>query len=147
MPISRAQRRLSPGLLAWIRLVRVFQKVDRISTDSLRPHQLSPAQLDVLAKVGSSEGINQQELADALLVTKGNVCQLLDKMEASGLLERHPVGRLNRLFLTDKGRQVFETVVPAHDALVASLFGSLNRAEQRELLQLLGRVDHTLEHT
>jgi DNA-binding MarR family transcriptional regulator len=147
MPISRAQRRLSLGLLAWIRLVRVFQKVDRVSTESLRPHQLSPAQLDVLAKVGSSEGINQQELADALLVTKGNVCQLLDKMEASGLLERHPAGRLNRLFLTPKGRQVFETVVPAHDALVAGVFGSLSRAEQRELLRLLGRVDHALERT
>ena len=38
----------------------------------------------MLAKVGSTEGISQQELADALLVTKGNVCQLLDKMEGSG---------------------------------------------------------------
>src|SRR5439155_1113069 len=96
----------TPGLLAWLRLVRVFQKVDRASTESLRYRQLSPAQLDVLAKVGSTEGISQQELADALLVTKGNVCQLLDKMEGSGLLERRPDGRVNRLFLTDQGRRV-----------------------------------------
>jgi DNA-binding MarR family transcriptional regulator len=145
MPPSRAQRPFSAALLAWIRLVRVFQKVDRASSESLRCHQLSPAQLDLLAKVGSSEGINQQELADALLVTKGNVCQLLDKMEASGLLERRPAGRLNRLYLTDKGRHIFETVVPAHDALVAGLFGSLSDAEQHQLLRLLGRVDHALE--
>src|SRR5260370_7633591 len=89
----------TPGLLAWLRLVRAFQKVDRASTESLRCRQLSPAQLDVLAKVGSAEGISQQELADALLVTKGNVCQLLDKMEGSGLLERRPDTPLNLPFL------------------------------------------------
>src|SRR5216684_6677866 len=116
----------TPGLLAWLRLVRVFQKVDRASSDSLRCRQLSPAQVDVLANVGWSEGISQQELADALLVTKGNVCQLLDKMESSGLLERRPDKRVNRLFLTDQGRQVYEDVVPRHDALLARQFQSLS---------------------
>ena len=133
------------SLLAWLRLVRVFQKVNRASTDSLRYRQLSPAQVDVLANVGSSEGISQQELADALLVTKGNVCQLLDKMESSGLLERRPDKRVNRLFLTDQGRQVYEDVVPRHDALLAEQFESLSDSDQRELLRLLRRLDHSLE--
>src|ERR1700704_3812871 len=123
----------TPGLLAWLRLVRVFQKVDRASSESLRYRQLSPAQLDVLAKVGSSEGISQQELANALLVTKGNVCQLLDKMEGSGLLERRPDGRVNRLFLTDQGRQVHDEVVPKHDAMLAGHFDTLSLRDQHEL--------------
>jgi DNA-binding MarR family transcriptional regulator len=123
----------------------VFQKVDRASSDSLRCRQLSPAQLDVLAKVGSAEGISQQELADALLVTKGNVCQLLDKMEGSGLLERRPDGRVNRLFLTDQGRQVHDEVVPRHDALLAEQFSTLTEEEQRDLLRLLRQLDHALE--
>jgi len=135
----------TPSLLAWLRLVRVFQKVNRASTDSLRCRQLSPAQVDVLANVGASEGISQQELADALLVTKGNVCQLLDKMETSGLLERRPDKRVNRLFLTDQGRQVYEDVVPRHDALVAEQFQSLSGTDQRHLLRLLRRIDHSLE--
>src|SRR6202011_5285604 len=108
MPSARGRSVRTRSLLAWLRLVRVFQKVNRASTDSLRCRQLSPAQVDVLANVGSSEGISQQELADALLVTKGNVCQLLDKMETSGLLERRPDKRVNRLFLTDQGRPVSE---------------------------------------
>src|SRR5690349_13113425 len=132
-PQARNVRR--PGLLAWLRLVRVFQKVDRAATDSLRCRQLSPAQLDVLAKVGSAEGISQQELADALLVTKGNVCQLLDKMEANGLLERRPDGRVNRLFLTDSGRAVHDQVVPRHDELLAEQFSTLTDDDQRELLR------------
>lgn len=135
------------GLLAWLRLARVFQKVDRVATESLRWRQLSPAQVDVLARVGSSEGISQQELADALMVTKGNVCQLLHKMEGSGLLERRPDGRVNRLFLTDQGRRVYEEVVPMHDAMLAEQFNTLSQSEQRALLRLLRQLDHSLERT
>jgi DNA-binding MarR family transcriptional regulator len=132
------------GLLAWLRLVRVFQRIDRASTEQLRCRQISPAQLDVLARVGSDEGISQQRLADALLVTKGNICQLLDKMQASDLLERRPEGRINRLFLTEKGRQIYAEVVPAHDALIVGLLGTLQADEQRTLLRLLRKLDHTL---
>ena len=144
--MSEGQRRelRSPGLLAWMRLVRVFQKVDRASSDSLRCRQLSPAQLDVLAKVGAAGGISQQELANALLVTKGNVCQLLDKMEASGLLERRPDGRVNRLYLTEQGQRLHDEVLPRHDALLAERFESLSASDQRELLRLLRHLDKAL---
>src|SRR5437763_12186822 len=125
MSAQRNRQIRAPGLLAWLRLARVFQKVDRVAAESLRWRQLSPAQLDVLAKVGSAEGISQQELADALLVTKGNVCQLLDKMEGSGLLERRPDGRVNRLFLTGQGRRIHDDVVPLHDELLAEQFNVL----------------------
>ena len=80
-----------------------------------------------------------------LLVTKGNVCQLLDKMEGNGLLERRPDGRVNRLFLTDQGRQVHDDVVPRHDTLLAEQFSTLTEDEQRELLRLLRQLDHALE--
>lgn len=142
-PQSRQLR--TPGLLAWMRLARVFQKVDRAAGESLRCRQLSPAQVDVLAKVGSSEGISQQELANALLVTKGNVCQLLDKMEGSGLLERRPDGRVNRLFLTEQGKHLHDEIVPKHDAMLAAYFNTLPSREQHLLVKLLRRVDRAME--
>jgi len=132
------------GRLAWLRLVRVFQRADRVSSESLRCHGISSAQLDVLARVGSSEGISQQRLADALLVTKGNICQLLDKMQSSELLERRPEGRINRLFLTDKGRRIYDEVVPAHDRLIVAVMGTLEPEEQHTLLRLLRKLDHSL---
>src|SRR5437016_1248373 len=146
-PVQGRRNVRAASLLAWLRLVRVFQKVDRASTESLRYRQLSPAQLDVLAKVGSTEGISQQELANALLVTKGNVCQLLDKMEGTGLLERRPDGRVNRLFLTDQGRRVHDEVVPQHEAMLAERFNTLSENDQRELLRLLRHLDHSLDHS
>jgi DNA-binding MarR family transcriptional regulator len=147
MPADQGRQVRTPGLLAWLRLARVFQKVDRVATESLRWRQLSPAQVDVLAKVGSSEGISQQELADALLVTKGNVCQLLHKMEGSGLLERRPDGRVNRLFLTDHGRRLFTEVVPSYDSMLAEQFNTLSETDQRALLRMLRQIDHSLERT
>ncbi|HEV7126885.1 MAG TPA: MarR family transcriptional regulator [Ktedonobacterales bacterium] len=133
------------AVATWMRLARVFLKVERAGTEQLRRWDLSMAQFDVLAQVGAAEGMTQQELADVLLVTKGNVCQLLDRMERSALLRRSQEGRVNRLYLTEAGRRLFNEVVPAHEALLAAQLGTLSLAEQRQLLDLLRRVDRALE--
>lgn len=134
----------APAVLAWLRLARVFQKVQQAETEHLRRRELSTAQFDVLANVGAAEGLSQQELADSLLVTKGNVCQLLDRMEGCGLLVRRQDGRANHLFLTDKGKEVFGEAVPAQEALIAALFASLSSEEQVQLLHLLRKLDRAL---
>ena len=103
------------------------------------------AQFDVLAHVGAAEGITQQELADSLLVSKGNVCQLLDKLEGRGLISRRREGRTNRLFLTQKGRQLFDEVVPNHEALIEERLSALSREEQKSLHDLLRKLDRALD--
>ncbi len=132
------------GLLAWLRLARVFQKVDRASVEHLRGWGLSVAQFDVLAQVGVAEGITQQELARSLLVTKGNVAQLLDRMEAAGWLRRCQEGRCNRLVLTEEGRTLHAAVVPAQEEFITRLFATLSPDERAALLATLRRLDHAL---
>jgi len=133
------------GVLAWLRLVRVFSKLEQASQVQLRGCELSGAQFDVLAQVGARDGCTQQELADALLVTKGNVTQLLDRMEAAGLLARCPEGRIKRVRLTDEGRAVRATVLPEHERFMARQMAALTTEEQRELLALLRKLDRSLE--
>jgi DNA-binding MarR family transcriptional regulator len=132
------------AVATWLRLARVFHKIERASVEQMRAWDLSIAQFDVLTKVGASEGITQQQLADRLLVTKGNICQLLDRMEARGLLERHQEGRANRLFLTEAGRALWHEVVPPHEALIARLMGELSPEEQAQLLPLVRKLDRAL---
>jgi DNA-binding MarR family transcriptional regulator len=132
-------------VLGWLRLMRVYQKVDRISSEHLKHWGLSVAQFDVLAHVGASEGMTQQELADSLLVTKGNVCQLVDKLEDRGLISRLHQGRSNRLFLTDEGMRLFEQVVPAHEVAIAERFSVLSIEEQARLYELLRKFDRALD--
>ena len=144
--LSAPPRRLrTPALLAWLRLARVFQKVDRISTEHMREWGLSVAQFDVLAQVGRREGLSQQELARALLVTKGNITQLLDRLQRDGLIVRCQEGRVNRIFLTDQGRCLFDRVVPRQEELIERLFGALSAEEQGRLLDALRALDHSLE--
>jgi len=111
----------------------------------LRAWDLSVAQFDVLAHVGASEGMTQQELADSLLVSKGNVCQLVDKMEGRGWILRRQEGRTNHLFLTEDGRKLVEEVVPAHEAMIAERFSVLSEEEQAQLYELLRKFDRALD--
>jgi DNA-binding MarR family transcriptional regulator len=125
-------------------LLRVSQKVERDLARQLKLCGLNNAQFDVLAHVGAAEGITQQELADSLLVTKGNVAQLLGRMERRGLIERRSQGRTNRLFLTDEGRRTFTEVVPAHEALIDDRLSVLSEEDQKQLFELLRRLDRAL---
>jgi DNA-binding MarR family transcriptional regulator len=122
----------------------VTHKIGQTVTDTLRQYNLSPAQLDVLAQVGRHEGLTQQDLADRLLVTKGNVCQLLGRMETAGLLVRRPEGGANHLFLTQRGRDLYAEVMPVHEALVADLLSPLSAEGQRDLISELRQLDRTL---
>jgi DNA-binding MarR family transcriptional regulator len=127
--------------MTWLRLSRVQAKIERRAVERIRAHGLSYGQFDVLAHVGAAPGISQQKLADALLVTKGNICQLLDKMEASGLLERRQEGRSNHVFLTDRGAALYAVVVPEHEALIAERLSILAPEEQVQLHALLRTLD------
>ena len=142
---AATSRHLGAGVLAWLRLARVFQKVEQISSDRMREVGLTLGQFDVLAQIGAAEGATQQEVADALLVTKSNVCQLLDRMEEAGLVERRQQGRANHLHLTRAGRRLYDEIVPAHEQQIAELFSALVPDEQRQLLGLLRKVDRSLD--
>src|SRR5215217_6206845 len=141
-------KRMRGGLrrpsVGWWRLLRVALKVERVLGEQLRDWGLNNAQFDVLAHVGAAEGITQQELADLLLVTKGNVTQLLDRVEERGLISRRREGRTNRLFLTDEGRRLFAEVVPAHEALIDERLSALSQEEQQRLHKLLRKLDRAL---
>jgi DNA-binding MarR family transcriptional regulator len=114
------------SVLGRLRLARAGQKLDRATAGHLRTYGLNNAQFDVLARVGTAEGIGQKDLGASLVVTKGNVTHLVDIMELRGLLERRPEGRVKRLYLTLEGRELFDQVVPAHEDFVAEIFSALS---------------------
>jgi len=141
---SRGGSLRRPSVVGWLRLLRVTSKVERALGERLRGWGLNNAQFDVLAHVGAAEGITQQELADSLLVTKGNVAQLLGRVEERGLISRRREGRTNRLYLTDEGRRLFAEVVPDHESLVDEQLSVLSRGEQERLHELLRKLDRAL---
>ena len=131
--------------MAWIRLARVYQKVDRASAEHLSAYGLSVGQFDVLAQVGIHEGMTQNELAEKLLVTKSNVCQILRRMEDRGLVTRRQEGRAKHLSLTTEGRRLFEEVVPSQEELIDRLLSSVTSEDHDLLSKTLGRLDRALQ--
>jgi len=134
------------SLLGWFRLARTFQLIDRRTAAHLKAFDLTVAQFDVLAQVGAAEGMTQQKLADALLVTKGNVAQLLDRMESRNLIERRPAGfgRANLVYLTTNGRALHRKTVPAQEDLIDRCFCALTKDEQEQLARLLRKLEQSL---
>jgi DNA-binding MarR family transcriptional regulator len=132
------------SVLAWLRMWRVVQKVERAAAEHLRAYGLNKAQFDVLAHVGAAEGCKQKEVGASLLVTKGNISHLVDQMERRGLVSRRQEGRTNRLYLTEEGRRLFEEVVPAHEDLVHRLMSAFGEEEQAQLHELLRGLDRSL---
>ncbi|MGH2486745.1 MAG: MarR family winged helix-turn-helix transcriptional regulator [Ktedonobacterales bacterium] len=141
-PVSERGALRRPAVLAWLRLARVYQRIERDSARWLEPWDLSLAQFDVLAQVGATAGMSQRELAEALLVTKGNVSQLVAKMERRGLLARSQDGRALCLALTPEGRALHDRVVPAHERWLAERLGALSREQLGRLASLLRALDH-----
>jgi DNA-binding MarR family transcriptional regulator len=131
----------NPALTAFMGMARVAERVERLLTSGLKCHRLNPGQLDVLLHAAAAEGLTQQELAERLCHSKANVSQLLDKMEAAGLVRRVPEGRAYGVFLTDAGREMLGASVPALERLIAEQFAPLAPAEQAELARLVGKLD------
>jgi DNA-binding MarR family transcriptional regulator len=134
----------NPSVIAWLRLARVYHKVDRVSAEHLSTYGLSVGQFDVLAQVGAHEGITQRELAEKLLVTKCNVCQILSRMEERGLVTRRQECRAKRPFLTEEGRSLFDEVVPSQEELINRLLSCVPSEDHNLLSKTLGRLDRTL---
>ncbi|GCE10647.1 MarR family winged helix-turn-helix transcriptional regulator [Tengunoibacter tsumagoiensis] len=128
----------------WVRLLHVYTKVSHQESDLLRRLGISSAHFDALVQTMEQEGLTQNELSQRLLVTKGNVCYLVDKLEHEHLLERRSDGKNKRLFLTSKGKQLVEEILPQQQAMIADAFAPLSAQEQQELRSLLRKIDREL---
>jgi MarR family transcriptional regulator, organic hydroperoxide resistance regulator len=135
-------------LQVWVTFVRVYHRLEHRLMAGLEGHGLSLPQFDVLATLFHGEGITQQELARRLLVTKGNVVGLIDRLSAAGWVERRPDPddrRANRLHLTAAGRRLLSKALPCHFEAVREALGALSQGELTTLRGLLDRLDDAVE--
>ncbi|WP_100374667.1 MarR family winged helix-turn-helix transcriptional regulator [Bacillus sp. FJAT-45037] len=113
----------------------------RLSNDHLSQWNLTTSQFDLLVQIGTHQPLSQQELAEKLFVTKGNITQAIVKLEKNGLVQREQQWRTKILSLTEKGENLFSSVVPSQESFQASQFDGLTKEEQKELLRLLKKVE------
>ena len=133
-----------PALLAFKQLMVTFLKLQRQLEDVLDPFGLVLSQFEALVKIDANPGLIQQELVSHLLVTKGNVGALLDRLESMGLVERRPDPldrRANRLHLTPAGASAVCRIRTEHRGFLDVNFRNLNPSQCRQLQLLLRAIE------
>ncbi|MEA5033123.1 MAG: MarR family transcriptional regulator [Sphaerochaeta sp.] len=123
---------------AWTRLMRVYQRIWASGERQFKALGINTAWFDVLAQLYGREGVTQQELSNRLLVTKGNVSQLLVKMGDAGLVDRRKDGRCRYVWLTEKGRRLAQTAIPLEEERISQSCTGLTDVQLEELVDLLG---------
>jgi DNA-binding MarR family transcriptional regulator len=99
------------------------------------------AALHQLSQAGDSLPLGQ--LADRLACVKSNVTQLVDRLEADGLVVRaaDPNDRRSRLaVITDSGKTAYERGIQIQQRAERDIFGALSNEESSALRELLEKI-------
>lgn len=133
MPEARNSDR---SVRVWLRLIRLEARLQAAVGERLRAIGVSIPQCDALTTLTEREGVNQQELAKRLYVTKGNISGLIDRLEGAGLVERRSSAadrRQRAIFLTDAGRRMAEEALAVQRRFVAETVGRMADGELETL--------------
>ncbi|MBC1419170.1 MarR family winged helix-turn-helix transcriptional regulator [Listeria fleischmannii] len=129
------------GVVLWFRLSRFYNRNMKLTNQNFKEAGISMAMFDVLAQIGPDGKLTQQELGRKLVVTKGNITQLLVKLETQQYVRREKVGREKFIMLTKKGIACYNELVPKQEAFQREQFSNLTREEQKQLLDLLKKLN------
>ena len=106
-------------------LAEAYHAFSRYSAAHVRNLGLTPAQFDVIATLGRTDGLPLSEVARKTLITKGTLTGIIDRLEAKGLVFRKVPSEDRRSFhavLTDAGEALFARVFPLHIQHLKRLF-------------------------
>ena len=135
-------------LRVWLRLLSCANRIERDVRQELRAaFGMTLPRFDLLSQLERAPGgLTMGELSRRLMVTRGNVTGLIDRLVEEGLVERKPMPtdrRANIVRLTPAGAAAFREMLPNHEAAIAAKLGAMKRSDLRQLQCLLGRLkDH-----
>ena len=109
----------------------------------LAPHGVQPGQLPVLLALWGGDDRTQGELARRARIEQPTMANTLRRMERDGLVRRNADPedrRRTRIRLTDRAREIRESVTREVEESDAGAIRGLSVAETRLLGRLLGRM-------
>lgn len=128
---------------AWLQLIRSYEHFHGQVAALLQERGLTVPQFEVLSTLASANCANQQELADRLRMTKGNLVGLIDRLSDRGWVEREQVPgdrRVNRVKITAAGSEFIHMVLPEQAKVVENMFAALNDEDVETLRALLKKA-------
>jgi MarR family transcriptional regulator, transcriptional regulator for hemolysin len=139
---------LSPARELAFALHDVARLFRTYSNQRAREIQMTRAQWAVLVKLRTGQGVNQRELADRLDLAPITLARLVDKLTASGLVERREDvadRRANRLFLTPKADPILQRLDQLGEDVAGRAMTGLDKRAVEEITTGLERIRANLK--
>jgi DNA-binding MarR family transcriptional regulator len=140
--MARDPRTRRAGLFSLLHTAGAAQAHVESKLDALGLSLPKLAALNALAGAGESLPLGQ--LAERLSCVKSNITQLVDRLEADGLVSRAPDPRDRRARLavmTAAGRKACEQGLRIQRQTERELFGALTAEEARQLASLMKKLE------
>ncbi len=134
---------VAEALRAYVKLLRAARAVVARLEPGVAARGLTSTQLGVLEAVLHRGALTQRELGRKVLTSAGNMTDVIDKLEARGLVRRSRKPgdrRAVSVELTPEGRRTIEALFPLHAQDIAAAMGGLSLAELRQLGDLLRKL-------
>ncbi|MBD5801557.1 Transcriptional regulator SlyA [Azoarcus sp. Aa7] len=129
-------------------LIHDVSRMRRTVFDQLmKPLGITRAQWWVLAHLSRHDGMAQTQLASMLDVGKASLGSLLDRLEATGFIERRPDAtdrRMKRVFLSRSSMQLLEKLVKTESDFNEQILASLSDNDRNELIRMLSSIKDSL---
>jgi DNA-binding MarR family transcriptional regulator len=129
-------------------LIHDVSRLRRIVVDrALKPLGITRSQWWVLAFLSRHDGMTQTSLANDLDLTKVAIGGLLDRMEASGYVERRSDpsdGRARRVYLTEGGKQLVATIRATVEAVEVGILAKIPEKDLDQAAETLVALKATL---
>ena len=129
------------------RMVRVTLLHRYAISTSLSGMKLYRGQPEILEYLKEHGDCSQKELADFLGVTPASIATSLKRMSKSGFIERtadETDRRINRLRLTEKGKEVFLDGKAECDRIDSVMFSGFSEEEITDFSDMLSRIAKNL---
>jgi MarR family 2-MHQ and catechol resistance regulon transcriptional repressor len=137
---------IEEAVRAYVKLMRAARAVTACLERRLAAEGLTGTQLGVLEVILHKGPLTHRELGRKLLISAGNMTEVIDKLEARGLVRRmRDVAdrRQVQVELTARGRALITKVFPRHAANIARAMRGLDKNQLRRLGNLLRTLGMT----
>ena len=138
---------IQQSILPWIGKTGKMLHVYMAEKFKEHHHELTFQQALILKILYDEDGQPQQNLALVTDRHKASLTRIIGSMERKNLVARIPDtsdGRVNRIFLTTKGRKYYQSMLPIIEEAIHEIHESLDASEVAQLIKTLKKVQHNI---
>ncbi len=138
------------GLRLWLRIVSCTQMVEQEIRIMLREkYDTTLPRFELLSALDRvPDGLSMGELSSWLMVTKGNVTGIAERLSEDGFIKRNPTPTDRRSFcvtLTGKGKKLYKEMEQEYEILLDKLFTDVSLDDSDTFTGVLAKVKEVVE--